>query len=131
VYEEVDCYCYLVRSFTLTTCQQHTHTRMRTYILSLSLCSLSLSLSLLSLSLSLTHTHTYRYGKTACAVVNEQTGQLYLFALSKDGKKKTNTFDLFSPGVYAVSVVDNVLIVHHILAQVRVCVCVLCVCGCV
>jgi len=60
---------------------------------------------------------TWLYGRMVILFVNEAKGQLHLLSLAapahSDEMEQTHVFDLYQPGKYDVSVLDNVLVVHN------------------
>lgn len=64
--------------------------------------------------------HFFSYDQPMCSFVDEKNGQLHLFSLQRgpQGPRHSHVFDLFAPGQYDVSVVDNVLVVHNLRAKV-------------
>ena len=50
--------------------------------------------------------------------MDELKAQLYLLTLVQDAMEQTCVYDLHTPGKYAVSVIDNVLVVHNLIARV-------------
>ncbi len=58
------------------------------------------------------------YGELMCVFVNEKKGKLHLLGVQKESMKQLYVYDLMSPSRYEVSVVDNVFVVHNMLAKV-------------
>mmetsp|Transcript_14140 Transcript_14140/g.34464 ORF Transcript_14140/g.34464 Transcript_14140/m.34464 type:complete len:963 (-) Transcript_14140:59-2947(-) len=58
------------------------------------------------------------YGEVMCVYINEQKGKLYILGLNKqDTMTQKYMFELYSPSRYEVSVIDNVLVVHNMIAK--------------
>eukprot|EP00457_Paulinella_chromatophora_P001630 gb/GEZN01001632.1/.p1 GENE.gb/GEZN01001632.1/~~gb/GEZN01001632.1/.p1 ORF type:complete len:949 (-),score=203.22 gb/GEZN01001632.1/:66-2588(-) len=58
------------------------------------------------------------YGELCCIFVHEKEGRLQVFRLRSEGMELQHIYDLHSPGRYEVSVLDNVLVVHNVQAEV-------------
>ena len=46
-------------------------------------------------------------------------GQLHLLGLANEATEQTHVFDLYLPGTYATSLIDNVLVLHNVKAKVQ------------
>lgn len=60
------------------------------------------------------------YGKLVCAFVNERKGQLHLLGLANEAMEQFHVYDLRTPGKYDISVVDNVIMAHHLRQRITV-----------
>lgn len=64
------------------------------------------------------------YGRMVIVFINEVKGQLHLLSLAQqshhasDEMEQTHALDLYQPGKYDVSVLDNVLVVHNVATRV-------------
>eukprot|EP00808_Paulinella_micropora_P007457 g61928.t1 len=58
------------------------------------------------------------YGDLCCVFVHEREGTLQVLRLRSEGMELQHTYALYSPGRYEVSVLDNVLVVHNVKAEV-------------
>uniref|UniRef100_A0A7S0CXT4 Mic1 domain-containing protein n=1 Tax=Amorphochlora amoebiformis TaxID=1561963 RepID=A0A7S0CXT4_9EUKA len=55
-----------------------------------------------------------------CIYINEKKGKLYVLELERDSMVQRHVFELYSASKYEVSVVDNVLVVHNMLAKLAI-----------
>eukprot|EP00466_Bigelowiella_natans_P017136 jgi/Bigna1/91710/estExt_fgenesh1_pg.C_1140030 len=67
------------------------------------------------------------YGEVMCVFINEQkvgkvaaVGKLYILGLQKDTMVQKYMYDLYTPSKYEISVIDNVLVVHNMLAKLAI-----------
>mmetsp|Transcript_3953 Transcript_3953/g.5841 ORF Transcript_3953/g.5841 Transcript_3953/m.5841 type:complete len:517 (-) Transcript_3953:1097-2647(-) len=60
------------------------------------------------------------YGEVMCVYINELKGKLYILGLNRDTMVQKYVYDIYSSSKYKVSVVDNVLIVHNMIAKMAI-----------
>jgi hypothetical protein len=60
----------------------------------------------------------FRYGFPFISFINEKEGNVEVLFVEGEKIKSRCVCNLYSPGKYAVSVVDNLLVVHNMKAKV-------------